>query len=468
MGWLFSDPVEGPGTSLAILLVIGQLLATATNHRLQDFLPGLDGTVVRSPVERMARPRLAATHQDIARIATGHKPVPAQTGLLDIRAILHCHAQDSTHTGGTREGLLAAAKKTGVQVILLSNHFRPPNDFWTNSWHGLRDGVLFLPGSEYRGFLIQPTRSVMSHMEGPEPEFLRAALDQNGLAFLSHVEERLNHPLNGLTGLEIYNRHADAMQDPQTLAILLLEMTSLDGYQSLKSRLKDFPDELFSAQVQHAGPNLAKWDRETPHLRATGIAADDCHENMTILARADGPKGLRFGTNVDKPNQLYRIPFWFRPGLRRQGTDAPPGQILQQLELDPYDRAFRSTSTHLLASELSEPAVRQALQEGRAYVSHDFMGDPTGFRFDLTDPAGGRILGVMGSEHRFQPGTHLRVESPLPARLRLLRNGKTVATADGSTLDHVPTQAGVYRLEAWLTLDNERRPWVYTNPIYLR
>jgi len=27
---------------------------------------------------------------------------------------------------------------------------------------------------------------------------------------------------------------------------------------------------------------------------------------------------------------------------------------------------------------------------------------------------------------------------------------------------------GVYRVEGWLKLDGELRPWVYSNPIYVR
>jgi len=29
-------------------------------------------------------------------------------------------------------------------------------------------------------------------------------------------------------------------------------------------------------------------------------------------------------------------------------------------------------------------------------------------------------------------------------------------------------EPGVHRLEAWLTVDGELRPWIFANPIYLR
>jgi hypothetical protein len=30
------------------------------------------------------------------------------------------------------------------------------------------------------------------------------------------------------------------------------------------------------------------------------------------------------------------------------------------------------------------------------------------------------------------------------------------------------TEVGAYRLEAWLKLDGELRPWIFANPIYVR
>jgi hypothetical protein len=40
--------------------------------------------------------------------------------------------------------------------------------------------------------------------------------------------------------------------------------------------------------------------------------------------------------------------------------------------------------------------------------------------------------------------------------------------SEGESLDHPVTRAGVYRVELWLPIGGERRPWLYSNPIYLR
>ena len=60
--------------------------------------------------------------------------------------------------------MLRDARKAAVDVILLSDHFRPPRDFM-DSWRGLRDGVLFIPGSEMHGFVIHPDESMMGAMK---------------------------------------------------------------------------------------------------------------------------------------------------------------------------------------------------------------------------------------------------------------------------------------------------------------
>jgi hypothetical protein len=85
--------------------------------------------------------------------------------------------------------MLSEAKRAGVQSILLTDHYRPPKDFITGSWRGIREGVLFIPGSEVRGFLIYPTRSIMERMDDPTPGFIETVRRDGGLIFLSIPRE---------------------------------------------------------------------------------------------------------------------------------------------------------------------------------------------------------------------------------------------------------------------------------------
>src|SRR5205823_2694434 len=145
-----------------------------------------------------------------------------------------------------------------------------------------------------------------------------------------------------------------------------------------------------------------------------------------------------------------------------------PGDVLARLDIDPYFRSFRNSSTHVLAAKLTEPAIRAALKAGHAYVAHDWMCDPTGFRFGASDLRGKQVA-IMGDEVKLQGGLKLTAKLPLPACVRLLRHGKEVARSLGKAdFEFAVKEAGVYRLEAWLELDGELRPWLFANPIYVR
>jgi len=336
----------------------------------------------RTPGDRLALARLQAAHEDVQKLKSLRKPVPPIPGLHDYRSILHAHAEDSAHTGGTRPEMLADAKKAGVNVIMLTDHFRPPRDFIRDSWRGVREGVLFIPGSEVRGFLIYPMDSIMEKMDAPNEEFIPAVTAGDGLIFLSHIEERPNHPMDGLNGLEIYNRHADAKKDPASLIALGLRLTDPNQVKELEEALRLYPDELLAFQVDYPKNYLDKWDAEAKTRRLTGVAANDCHHNQILIVKMVDENSVRIGTNVDKDDGMRVFKASLRPGIQEMTRGHKPGDILVRLDLDPYCRSFWNVSTHILAPELTEQAVRGALKAGHAYVSHDWMCDPSAFRFE--------------------------------------------------------------------------------------
>lgn len=416
-----------------------------------------------SSLDRLRRQSLAATRADVRRIAEQRRDLEPPAGFRDYRVILHAHAEDSAHTGGTREEILDEAKRAGVSAILLSDHYRPPRDFIAESWRGLHEGVLFLPGSEVRGFLAHPSRSIMDKMDAPTPDFIAAVVQDDGLVFLSHIEERPEHPMDGLTGMEIYNRHYDAKRDAPGILSLFLRATDPNSLRELEEDLAAYPDELFAFHVEYPAEYLAKWDRETQSRRLTGVAANDCHHNQVLIVKMIDENSVRVGTNVDNDEDMRTFTATLRPGIRAMTKGRKPGDVLARLDLDPYHRSFRNVSTHVLASELTEDAIREALREGRAYVGHDWMCDPTGFQFGLVEP---RLL--MGGETVFVPGLKLRAEFPVPCSIRLIKDGREIAKQDGDLLEYEPAEPGVYRVEGWLDLGGERRGWIYANPIYLR
>ncbi|MBI3695074.1 MAG: histidinol phosphatase [Acidobacteria bacterium] len=391
-------------------------------------------------LERVQVANLERVRADRQRLAMERRRIPPPEGFRDVRAILHCHAEDAAHTAGTRPELLAAAKKTGVSAVLLSDHVRPERDYINDNWRGLRDGVLFIPGSEAEGFLNYPMRSIHGLQWSSRDEYISLIRRDGGLIFLSHVEERLDHPMDRLDGLEIYNRHTDANDETEYRQWFRKALSDPAAWADISGKLERYHEEYFGAQQDYLAPILAAWDRATQTHPLTGIAANDAHHNQVFtLTKRDGRTAVidsferkNLGT-VELPEAL---------------RDRPDGEVLYRLDFDPYEVSFRNVSTHLWVKSLTEPEVREALRAGRAYVAHDWLCDPTGFRFETA------------------AGNRLTAASPVRAHFRLLRDGEPVLEQFTDSLDWKIPSPGVYRLELWLDVGGERRPWIYSNPTY--
>jgi len=138
------------------------------------------------------------------------------------------------------------------------------------------------------------------------------------------------------------------------------------------------------------------------------------------------------------------------------------------LEILPHDYAFRTVRTHVLSPQpfsgdaaADTALLYRLLAEGRCYVSYDLQADPSGFLFE---GATSTVSIPLGSEVALDEPVELRATTPRPALLRLLRDGEPVAQTDGQALEFTASDPGVYRVEAFLN----GRPWVFSNPIYLR
>ena len=419
-------------------------------------------------IERLSLVRLAGAHGDVQKLAAQRRSIPTLPGLNDYRCILHAHAEDSSHTGGTLLEMLDDAKRAGVSAILLTDHYRPPRDFIDGRWRGMRNGVLFVPGSEVRGFLVYPMKSVLNQMELPDVDFVKTVTAGDGMIFLSHIEERPSHSLDGLTGLEIYNRHWDAKRDMSSLLFIVMKLTDPKQLAELKEAQRLYPDELLAFQCDYPKIYLDKWDEGTKKQRLTGIAANDCHHNQILIVKMVDEKTVLVGTNVDEDKKMQRITSTFRPGIEEMTKGHKPGEIVARVDIDPYFRSFEDSSTHVLAPNLDELTIRAALKAGHVFVAHDWMCDTIGFRFEAND-ASGKQAAIMGDELTMRDGLKITAQLPLPAYLRLLRYGAEVATSDGqSEFRFALKEPGAYRLEAWLKLDGELRPWIFSNPIYVR
>ncbi|HEY3441143.1 MAG TPA: alpha/beta fold hydrolase [Paludibaculum sp.] len=350
-------------------------------------------------VERMAEERLAAVHAARLEFAKQRKTQPWVGVYQDVPAVLHIHAEDAPHTLGRRAEVLAAAKKTGIRVVMFSDHGAAPK---AETWTGDREGVLFIAGNE---------NGDKHELGYPSPA--------PGVRFHSHVEGQMDASPEGWDGMEIYNRHTDAMDDADFLAMLKDATAAPAKMKAIAALFAKYPDEVFGAGCDYWPEMFSRWDKIQQERPFTGVAANDAHQN----------------------------------------------QVFNGFTLDPYPVAFRNTVTHILAREVSAPAVITSLRAGRAYVSHDWLCDPTGFAFVAVNNLG---VFTMGDTAPFVGGTRLTARAPIAAQWKIFRNGAVVMEKRDVQLTYDAKETGVYRAEAWLEVDGEMRPWIYSNAIRVR
>lgn len=450
--------------ALSTLAIVSSLVLATTAASVGQTPPLGPGRKYTS-IERMQIDHLRAVHADRLRYASERHAVRLRTGYTDYRAVLHAHADDSSHTGGTRPELLAAAKLTSVRIIMLTDHVRPERDYINDSWRGLRDGVLFIPGAESEGFLVYPIASIRGREWKSPDDYVRLIKEGGGNIFLSHVEERLDHSTGDLDGLEIYNHHTDTKDETEFNLWLRGAFTDPERLKLIERALSEYPEEVFGVQQDYLSPIIEKWDRESQRHRLTGVAANDCHHNQVFTVTAADENSVEVGYIGSRPTST-RVTANQAPGVAELARNRRPGEVIARLDFDPYERSLKYVTTHVLAQALTEPAVRDALARGHVYVAHDWLCDPTGFAF--VAEKGRPRRSTMGDEVARAGGVTLRAATPVSCTLKLFRSGVLVKTVTGESIEHKAEAPGVYRVEAWLTADGEQRPWIYSNPIYVR
>jgi hypothetical protein len=455
--------LSGTSTISAICLLI--LICFPTNGTIAT--SGLGVGRKYTTLERLKPERLRAVREDRLRYQSSRRTITPSMGYQDYRAVMHVHAEDSSHTGGTLPELLAAAKQTGVKIVMLGDHVRLPRDFMNESWHGLRDGVLFIPGAESEGFIIHPTRSIISTYSNKSwktrDEFIRLVKQDGGNIFLSHVEERPDWDTSQLDGLEIYNHHTDFKDEFGFVTWLRGSFTNPDRLREVNQLLTEFPMEFFGSLQDYLSKNIAKWDSDLQKHRLTGIAANDCHHNQVFTIKAAGSDAVEINIIGDPPRTITAKQ---NPRVAEMVKDRAVGDLLAKLDLDPYERSLNYVSTHILLREFNEKSVRQALKQSHAYVSHDWLCDPTGFTYSAERT--GKPKAVMGDELKFERGLRLRLEAPTTGFIKLYRNGTVIRELKSDRLEFDITEGGVYRAEVWLEINGEQRPWIYANPIRIK
>ncbi len=357
--------------------------------------------------------------------------------MIELVGNLHLHTTASDGTG-THDDVAAAAARAGLDFIIYTDHNVAVNgvEGWYRDRRTGRD-LLRLMGQEVNDEREIPEHShllcyfVNDELQGvaPDPQrLIDTVTERGGLCFLAHPLEQPGYngtrgdtgfypwrhwDVSGYTGIELWNAMTDIKRQLRTVPRGLL-----GAYLPPWSITAPFPE------------TLARWDA----LLASG-------HKVVAIGNSDA-HAMRF--------TLYKV-------LHRT--------------VHPYEYLFRAVNTHLLTEQRLARDVSQArrqiydaLVSGHCFVGYDLIGSTRGFNFTA---AGSGRQAIMGDTLLLEGEATLRVTSPLPAKLRLVKDGRAIAETQATTLTWSTAEPGIYRVEAYRDYWGWQRGWVFTNPIYV-
>jgi hypothetical protein len=342
----------------------------------------------------------------------------------DLACVVHLHSTYSDGTGTVKQ-IARAARHARADVVLLTDHDTlEARRRGEEGWYG---DVLLLAGVE-----VSPRRrnhllafgidEPIEHDALDADGICRAVAEAGGVGFAAHPwsqgSRRFKRVGEGmpfdaldsewLHGVELWSFVTDTAEAVESVGDVLRFVVA-------PQRVLDHPP----------ARNVAAWDRLCRVRRVVAIGGLDAHQI-----------GKRIGPVVP-------------------------------LRLMAYRRSFRFIRTHVLCEEPPSGELERdralvfgALREGRCYIAVDSIAQARGFHFEADDLP-------MGAEAPAGRRT-LVVRTPLPAALRLLRDGEEIATGEGTLLRHEVEEPGAYRVEALRRAAGRPRTWILSNPIYLR
>lgn len=372
-------------------------------------------------------PSQPATASAPARSVT----VPSPPAAHDLGCVIHLHSTYSDGTASVDE-IVAAARSTGTDVVLLTDHDTlGARDDGREGWY---DEVLLLVGVEvspegghFLAFGVDETPSKAGGVASV-PDAVAAL---GGFGFAAHpfsagsrmaerlrLTRRMGRPhgwppelRGGLAGIELWSLTTDAAESWRH---------PLEAFSYMRH-----PEHHLDGPPAH---HLAGWDELCASARVVAVGGLDTHQH----------------------------------GFRVRGKLVTPM---------PNERYFGLLRTHVLCDQApsrdldtDSAAVLESLREGRCYLGVDAIAPARGFRY--WGEAADDVV-VMGSERAAGDWT-LNACLPRNAETTLLRDGRVVASSGGRELSYRASEPGVYRIEARLPYHGRTRPWIYSNPIYLR
>ncbi len=346
-----------------------------------------------------------------------HASLPSSRpdGLFEYLGVLHVHSTHSDGSGSVRE-IVSAAQGVGVDFLVLSDHngLQAKADGW-EGWHGR---VLVSVGEEVSSrwghCLAFGTSKHVNHRQ-PLSRILEDIETQKGLSFVAHPHG-VYRPLVKLRDHSWKDWRADRFSGLELWSYMFDWVRDFKYHRFFRHYVR--PDERIRGPLAET---LRIWDRMGRKRRVVGIGSVDAHARRFPL-----------------------LPF----------------------VVFPYADLFKTIRTHILtANPLTGAATQdtsrllEAVRSGRCFIAFDSLADASTTCFRSTD---GRLQ--MGDEIRWSEPVDLTFSCPVDAQLTILRDGVEISRRAGTQVSVRADRTGVYRAEARI----DGRPWIFTNPIYLR
>jgi len=357
---------------------------------------------------------------------------PGESEFVDYQGVIHVHSSLGGHSTGNFAELIAAAKANQLDFVIMTEHPQQNFDTAAMTLNGAHAGVLFINGNEVatsngdRLLLIPGSSEAVSAGTKTTQEIIDKQRSSGGLSLAGYPAESQSWQTTSVDGVEVYNLFTNTRGINPAVMFF-------DGLWSYGR----YPELMFANFFARPTENLKRWDdamtRSNRKLVAT--SGNDAHSNVGLsLNDASGKQ-------------------WFG------------------VKLDPYERSFRTVRTHVLIKKdqaLSRESLLEAIALGHCYVSFDIFGNAKGFSFTLNGAGPQKIL---GDEIEFIQGLSLKADAPLNARFMLLKDGRVLDQRAGITAEFPVSDAGTYRVEAYLDslpAPVKGQPWIISNPIYVR
>ena len=354
----------------------------------------------------------------------------AESEYVDYKGVIHVHSFLGGHSTGTFAELIAAAKANQLDFVIMTEHPQAEFDTSAMTLNGTHAGVLFINGNEVasangdRLLLIPGSSNAASMNTQSTQQIVEQQKLSGGLAIAAYPSESDTWKSSAVDGVEVYNLFTNARQIRPVVMFF-------DGLWSYRS----YADLMFANFFARPDENLRRWD----------TAMLDTNRKLVATAGNDAHSNVGLSLNDDSGKQLIGV------------------------KLDPYERSFRTVRTHILIKKgngLTRESVLQALSQGHCYISFDLFGEAAGFSFSVKNSDT-----IMGDEIASVTNSELVVRVPLDARIVMIKNGTVVEQKQGTSAEFPATGPGVYRAEIYLDslpAPALGKPWIISNPIYLR